>query len=131
MVRSICVCSVAQSCLTLFNTIGLCPSRLLCPWNFPGKNIGVGCHFLLQGIFLPQGLNPHLVHCRQILYHWTTGGANKPLYVKNVSSQVKYRHFLSFGEAQNWMLAYYCTGELEWSVVRLLQLLLIVSIYIF
>ena len=24
------------------------PTRLLCPWNFPGKNIGVGCHFLLQ-----------------------------------------------------------------------------------
>ena len=69
MVRSICVCSVALLCLTLFNTIGLCPSRLLCPWNFPGKNTGVGCHFLLQGIFLPQGLNPHLVHCRQILYH--------------------------------------------------------------
>ena len=27
---------------------------LLCPWNFPGKNTGVGCHFLLQGIFLMQ-----------------------------------------------------------------------------
>ena len=31
---------------------GLWPSRLLCPWNFPGKNTGVGFHFLLQGIFL-------------------------------------------------------------------------------
>ena len=31
--------------------------RLLCPWNTPGKNTGVGCHFLLQGIFLTQGLN--------------------------------------------------------------------------
>ena len=30
----------------------LCPARLLCPWNFPGKNIGVGCHFLLQGNIL-------------------------------------------------------------------------------
>ena len=37
------------------------PTRLLCPWNFPGKNIGVGCHFLLQGIFLTQGLKPHLL----------------------------------------------------------------------
>ena len=36
---------------------GLRPSRLLHPWNFPGKNIGVGCHFLLQGIFLNQELN--------------------------------------------------------------------------
>ena len=37
------------------------PARLLCPWNFPGKNTGVGCHFLLQGIFLTQGSNPHLL----------------------------------------------------------------------
>ena len=48
---------------------GLYPPRLLCPWNFPGNNPGVGCHFLLQGIFLSQGSNPGLLHCRQILYH--------------------------------------------------------------
>ena len=35
---------------------------------FPGKNTGVGCHFLLQGIFLTQGSNPDLQHCRQTLY---------------------------------------------------------------
>ena len=35
---------------------------LLCPWDFPGKNTGVGYHFLLQGIFLTQGLNQHLLH---------------------------------------------------------------------
>ena len=39
--------SVAQSCLTLCN---LQPTRLLCPWDFPGKDTGVGCHFLLQGM---------------------------------------------------------------------------------
>ena len=39
----------------------LCPTGLLCAWNFPGKNTGVGCHFLLQGIFLTQGSNPHLL----------------------------------------------------------------------
>ena len=38
------------------------PPRLLCPWDFPGKNSGVGCHFLLHGIFLDQGLNPRLLH---------------------------------------------------------------------
>ena len=38
----------------------------LCPWNSPGKNTGVGCHFLLQGIFLTQGSRPGLLHCRQI-----------------------------------------------------------------
>ena len=35
---------------------------LLCPWDFPGKNTGVGNHFLLQGIFLTQEPNPHLLH---------------------------------------------------------------------
>ena len=38
------------------------PTRLLCPWNFPGKNTGVSGHFLLQGIFPTQGLNLHLLH---------------------------------------------------------------------
>ena len=41
---------------------GLQPTRLLCPWNFSGKNTAMGCYFLLQGIFPTQGLNPHLLH---------------------------------------------------------------------
>ena len=45
---------------------GLWPSRLFCPWNSPGKNTGVGCHALPQGIFLTQGLNLCLLH----LLHW-------------------------------------------------------------
>ena len=48
---------------------GLGSTKLLCPWNFPGKNTGVGSHSLLQGISPTQGLNPDLLHCRQILYH--------------------------------------------------------------
>ena len=48
---------------------GLQRSRLLSPWYFLGKNIGVGCHFRLQGIVLTQGSNPCLLHCRWILYH--------------------------------------------------------------
>ena len=43
------------------------PFRLLCPLDFPGRSTGVGCHFLLQGIFLTQGSNPSLAHCRQTL----------------------------------------------------------------
>ena len=39
----------------------------LCPWNSPGKNTGVGCHFLLQRIFPTLGSNPGLPHCRQTL----------------------------------------------------------------
>ena len=45
---------------------GLQPARFLCPWNFPGKNTGTGCYFLLQGIFPTQGLNLRLLH----LLHW-------------------------------------------------------------
>ena len=44
----------------LFATHGVLPARLLYPWDFPGRNIGVGCHFHLQGIFPTQGWNPHL-----------------------------------------------------------------------
>ena len=44
------------------------PTSLLCPWDFPGKNTGVGSHSLLQGIFPTQGLNPCLLHCRRSLY---------------------------------------------------------------
>ena len=40
---------------------GLQPTSLLCPWDCPAKNTGVGCHFLLQGIFQIQGLNPFLL----------------------------------------------------------------------
>ena len=47
---------------------GLQPTGLLCSWNSPGKNAGVGSHFLLQGIFLTQRSNPGLLHCRLILY---------------------------------------------------------------
>ena len=53
---------------------GLQPTRLLRPWDSPGKNTGVGCHFLLQEIFLTQGLNPGLPHCRQMLYHLSHQG---------------------------------------------------------
>ena len=54
---------------------GVEPARLLCPLDSLGKNIGVGCNFLLQGIFLTQGLNLGLLHCRQILYWLSSEGS--------------------------------------------------------
>ena len=42
----------------LLATPGTVAHLLLCPWDSPGKNTGVGCHFLLQGVFLTQGLSP-------------------------------------------------------------------------
>ena len=52
----------------LFATPGMVATRLLHPWDSPGKSTGVDCHFLLQGIVLTQGLNPGLLHCRRTLY---------------------------------------------------------------
>ena len=71
---------VSQSCLTL-QPRELCPTRLLCPWNSPGKHTGVGCHALLQGIFLIQELNLGVLFCRQILYHLSHQGSPELAHV--------------------------------------------------
>ena len=68
---------VTRSC-PILKPHGLEPVSLLCPWDSPGKNSGVGCHALLQGTFLTQGSNPPLLDCRQILYHMNPPG--KPRY---------------------------------------------------
>ena len=47
---------VTQSCRTLCNPMDCKPTRLLCPWNSPGKNTGVGCHFLLLRDLLNPGV---------------------------------------------------------------------------
>ena len=66
-----CTWDMVLSCLVMSQSLwphGVYPSRLLCPWYFPGKNTGVGCHFLLQVNFSIQGSNPGLLPSRQILY---------------------------------------------------------------
>ena len=65
---------VVNSPLTLFDPMDCSPPVSSVRGIFPGKNIVVGCHFLLQGIFLIQGLNPGLLHCRQILYQLSYPG---------------------------------------------------------
>ena len=57
-----CACVLSPfSRVWLFATPWTVAPRLLCPWDSPGKNTGVGCHFLLQGIFPTQGSNPLLL----------------------------------------------------------------------
>ena len=68
-VPSICCYSVAKSCPALLQPHGLRLSRFLCPWDSPGKNTGVVCLFLLQGISPTQGVNLHLL----CLLHWQGG----------------------------------------------------------
>ena len=60
----------------LFVTPWTVATRLLCPWDFPGNSTGVDCHFLLQGMFPTQGLNPGLPHCRQTLYPLSHQGSH-------------------------------------------------------
>ena len=72
-----------KMCVSHSNRVRLLVSRtwLLCPWNSPGKNTGVGCHSLLHGIFPTQGSNPGLPHCRKILYHLSHQGiSNRKVY---------------------------------------------------
>ena len=57
-----CCCLVSKSCPTLLRPHRLWPTKLHCLWDFPGKNTGVGCHFLLQRIFQTQRSNSHLLH---------------------------------------------------------------------
>ena len=70
----VCVCLlVAQSCLTLLQPHGLQAAELLCPWDSPGKNIGVGCHLCLQGILSTQGSNAHALSPALACGFFTTG----------------------------------------------------------
>jgi len=65
-----CSTSLVIACMH-DKSLQLCPTpiRLPCPWDSPGKNTGVGCHDLLNGIFLTQESNWHL----SSLLHWQAG----------------------------------------------------------
>ena len=71
------LCLVAQLCLTLSNPMGCSPPGSSVHGDSPGNNTGVGCHALLQGVFLTQGSNLDLLHCRWILYHLSHQGIRK------------------------------------------------------
>ena len=73
-----------------FQPYGLQPARLLHSWNSPSKNTGVGCHSLLQGIFLARGLNPGLPYCRQILYHMNHQGSPSVPITNSTNSSAFY-----------------------------------------
>ena len=66
--------SITVSHVQLFLTPWTGAYQLLCPWNSPGQNTGVSCHFLLHGIVSTQGLNLYLPYWRQILYHLSHQG---------------------------------------------------------
>ena len=80
-----CICSVVCNCV---GPSGLEPTKHICPWDFKGKNTGVGCHFFLQGIFPTQGSNS----CLLCLLHlgggfFTTKPPGKPILSQYSSCQ--------------------------------------------
>ena len=77
---------VAQSCPTLLWPRGVEPTRLLCLWDFPGKNTGVGCHFLPQGIFLTQGSNLRFLH-------WQADSFPLSHYPRDIQKDTKAKYF--------------------------------------
>ena len=84
---------------------GQWPTRLLCPLDFPGKNTGVGYHFLLQGIFPTQGLTLHLL----CLLHWHQQEGSLPLAPLGKSLETE----LNVLKSQEAMLRKRCIGEGE------------------
>ena len=76
--ESVCVCVRAQLCLTLCDPMD-CSLPVSSVRDSPGKNTGMGCHILLQGMFPTRGLNPGLPHCRQILHRLSHQGSRDPV----------------------------------------------------
>ena len=97
--NSSCVCSVVSDSATPWSVT----TRLLCPWDSPGKNTGAGCHALLQGIFPTQGSKPRLLHWQvgslplRLLHH-----LGSPVRVANNSNQCR--------DATFWAVAHVGTG---------------------
>ena len=90
------LCACVLSCFSnvwLFAIVWtVYPTRLLCLRDSSGKNTGMGCHALVQGIFLTQRSNTSLLwllHCRRILYHW----APRPFYTKLFPGNKERFHF--------------------------------------
>ena len=68
------------------------PTRLVCPWDFPGKNTGVVRHLLLHRIFPTKGSNPHLLHGRAD--SWPSVPSGKPFIVATKNSSILIHHLL-------------------------------------
>ena len=89
----VCVCVCARTLLLSHVWLLAIPQtaacQLLCPWDSPGKNTGVGCHFLLQGLFSTQGSNPSLL----CLLHWQADSL-PPRHLRSPLPSVKFLKYI-------------------------------------
>ena len=81
-------CLVAQSRPTLCDPMDCSPPGSSVHGDSPGKNVGVGSHVLLQGIFPTCRSNPGLLHCRRILYCLSHQGSPQWLILTNLVSEI-------------------------------------------
>ena len=91
---NLCFCNVvAQLWPALWDPMDLEPARLFHPWTYPGKQIGVRSHSLLQGSFPIKESNLRLLLGRLILYHWATWETqtvlNKSLFIKHCQAKLQ------------------------------------------
>ena len=110
-------CLVSKPCLTLCNLVALQPTRLLCPWNSPGKSTGVGCHFLLQENFLTQRPNSCPCIGRWILYCWATRKVHMTISVVHLLSHVQL-FATPWTAAQQTSLSF----TISWSLLKLMPI---------
>ena len=99
-------CSVVSNSL---RPHGLWPTRLLCPWDFPGKNTGVDCHFLLQGIFPTQGPNPCPLRWHVLLtssFPWAQGPSSLSKGVSPCCVTIICSHTVRYSDTGCWCGAY-------------------------
>ena len=108
------VCLVAQSCLTLCNPMDSSPPGSPVHGDSPGKTTEVGCHALLQGIFLTQGSNPGLLPCRQILYHLRHQGS--PIWCGWGSKCTQLKYSISHSSLHLDVAMWHSSGQ--WNVNR-------------
>ena len=94
---------VAKSCLILLWPRVLEPDSLLCPWDFPGKNTRMGCHFILQGIFQTRGQTHVSCIGWRILSQWATWEAHMRWCVHAYASHFSHiRIFTTLWTAAHW-----------------------------
>ena len=93
----ICLSKWVLSCSVMSDSLrphGLSLTKLLCSWDFPGKNTWVGCHFLLWGIFPIQGLNLRLLCPALQADSLATEPSEKPIYMHK--HQIAYIRIITY-----------------------------------
>ena len=94
-------------------------TRLLCPWNFPGKNTGVGGHSLLQGILSTQGLNLGLLHCGGFFTGSATREAQRKHHLEAFPTKESYHENTREKQPDYWVWGFQSQGpNMKWKTLE-------------